>query len=177
MNQQDLKELQREIIEEKKQAYREEPELEKGVAIRKTLLLIVLGVWLAHEVLTLVWMLQMNTGGTTREIVKCMIQFLWLCAFMSPEAGWRPNLILYLSALVNLGMFIQAYQSIPNIGAFVMIYPMLGILLCIEALFPFLLLGIAVYLTAFPKHRELSERVELIAKQAAAELRDLVQRK
>ena len=177
MNQQDLKELQREIIEEKKQSYREEPELEKWVAIRKTLLWIVLGFWLAHELFTLMLMFQMQSGGVTREIVKCLLQFLWLCAFMGPEAGWRPNMILYLSALVNFALLIMTYRDIPNLAAVVMIYPLFGILVCIEAIFPILLLGIAVYLTAFPKHRELSERVELIAKQATAELQDLVQRK
>lgn len=177
MNQQDLKELQKQIMEEKKQAYQAEPELARWVAVRKTLLLIVLGFWLAHELLSVMLMLQMHSGSIGMEIVKCLFQLLWLCAFMSPEAGWRINLILYLSALVNFAMFFQAYRDIPNLWAVIMIYPSFGILACIEALFPFLLLGIAVYLTAFPGHRELSERVEIISKQAAEELKELAQRK
>lgn len=177
MDQQELKELQKQIVEEKKQAFQAEPELARWVAIRKTLLLIALGFWLAHELFALMLIFQMHSGGVAKEIVKCLFQIFWLCAFMSPEAGWKLNLILYLSAFVNFAAVIMVYEDVSLLLAVIMKNPLFGILVCIEVLFPFLLLGIAIYLTAFPKHRELSERVEMISKQAAEELKEYTRRK
>ena len=171
MDQQELKRQQQQMLEERNRLFQEQPELANWVKTKKILRWVVIGFLLVHEVISLILMVQLNSGGFIKEIVKCLFQLFWLWVFMSPWGNWRLNLILYLSAAVNLMQFINGYGDLSLFKEIFSVYPLMGILICIEAVFPFLLLAFAIFLTAVPSHRELSDRIQAVQREAAEAIR------
>lgn len=177
LRKQEIEIKRQKALEYRAQFLRENPEIESWIKKRKTLLLIVVIYWILHTVISLIFMVQMQSlTGTqaTGEIVKLLFQLLWLWVFMNPQGGWRFNLILYFWALINLATLLSQLRDmmafLPNVSQM----PLLGVLMIMEILVPFLLFGAAIYLTAIPDHRRMSEQIETVGKKIAEQLRNEV---
>lgn len=154
------------MVEQRRQFYEENPDLARWVKNKRIIRNSILIYWVLHTALTIIVMLQMESSGSiVLEIVKLLFQMLWICVFVSPEGSWRFSLILYFWALGNLGMLLQHGSDIMDSLAYISYQPLYGIVLLMEVMVPFLFLAIAIYLTALPKNRELSERVAEFQKQ------------
>lgn len=158
---------QRQIIVEKRRLfYEENPDLAKWVKNKRIIRNIILIYWVLHTVFTIIVMLQMGSSGRiVIEIAKLLFQMLWIYTFVYPEGSWRFSIILYFWALGNFGMLMMHGTDIMDSLAYIFYQPLYGIVLIMEVMAPFLLLAIAIYLTALPKNRVLSERVDEFQKQ------------
>lgn len=169
MDQKEQIQQQRQMIAERRRLfYEENPDLAKWVKNKRVIRNIILIYWVLHTILTILVMLQMGSSGSiVLEIVKLLFQMLWICVFINPEGSWRFSLILYLWALGNFVMLLQQGADIMDSLAYIPYQPLYGIILIMEVMVPFLFLAIAIYLTALPKNRELSERVYELQKQTS----------
>lgn len=167
---------QRQIYDrQRRQFYDENPDVAGWVKTKKVIRNIILAYWVLHTVLTVVFLLQTGqTGSIWLEIAKLLFQMLWIFVFINPEGSWRFSLILYLWALGNFGMMLQYGSDIMNSLAYIAYNPLYGAMLVMETMVPFLFLVVAVYLTAFPKHRTLSDRAYEFRKQAAEEINKIM---
>ena len=169
-----IQQMRQMAVEQRRQFYEENPDLARWVKTKRVIRNIILIYWVLHTVLTIIVMLQMGSSGRiVLEIAKLLFQMLWICAFINPEGSWRFSLILYLWALGNFVMLLQQGTNIMNSLAYISYQPLYGIILIMEALVPFLFLVTAIYLTALPKNRELSERVYEMQKQISENLKKL----
>ena len=169
MDQKEQIQKQRQMIAEQRRLfYEENPDLARWVKNKRVIRNIILIYWVLHTVFTIIVMLQMGSSGSiVLEIVKLLFQMLWICVFVNPEGSWRFSLILYLWALGNFVMLLQQGADIMDSLAYISYQPLYGIILIMEVMVPFLFLAIAIYLTALPKNRELSERVYELQKQTS----------
>lgn len=172
MDKQELERQRKQILAEKEQFYRNNPELSNWVKMRKVLRNILLIYWIMHSVFSFVLMMQIQVmDGIGMEIFKLLIQLLWICAFLNPEGGWRMNIIVYVWAVSNFVLFIRGasfvFEALPYMPWLYLV------VVSMEVLAPFLLLGIALYLTAFPKHRAMSEQVEDMMKDVMLKMKNL----
>ena len=169
MDQKEQIQKQRQMISEQRRLfYEENPDLARWVKNKRVIRNIILIYWALHTIFTIIVMLQMGSPGSiVLEIVKLLFQMLWICVFVNPEGSWRFSLILYLWALGNFVMLLQQGKDIMAALSYISYQPLYGIILIMEVMVPFLFLAIAIYLTALPKNRELSERVYELQKQTS----------
>ena len=161
-----IQQQRQKIVEQRRLFYEENPDLAKWVKNKRVIRNIILIYWVLHTVLTIIFMLQIgSSGGFVFEIVKLLFQMLWICVFVNPEGSWRFSLVLYVWALGNFAVLLQRGEDIMNSLAHISYQPLYGIILVMEAMVPFLFLAVAIYLTALPKNRELSERVYELREQ------------
>lgn len=166
MDKQELQRMRQQALEEQKQFYREHPDLANWVKTKKVLLWIVVAYWVLHMVFMLLIMVQIQSfDGVGREIVKLIFQLFWLYVIINPEGGWRLNVVLYFWAFVNFGMLIMYSGDMRQMLSYIFYMPLYGVIMLMEIAAPFLLLALAVFLTAFPKHRAMSEQVEAMRKR------------
>lgn len=157
--------LRRQALAEREQFYKTNPDVAAWVKRKSLLFKVVAGYWVVHGALQAALMMQMDSmDGFGTEIFKLLFQLFWIWVFMAPEGGWRQSVILYFSALMNFAILLQYPGGIASILDCITEMSLLGVVMLMEALVPLLLLGIAIYLTAIPKHRELSERAEAVRK-------------
>lgn len=174
LRKQEIEIKRQKALEYRAQFLRENPEIESWIKKRKTLLLIVVIYWILHTVISLIVMVQMQSLTGTQalgEIVKLLFQLLWLWVFMNPQGGWRFNLILYFWGLANLATLLAQLGDVLGSLPYISQMPLLGVLMIMEILVPFLLFGAAIYLTAIPNHRKMSEQIETVGKQIAEQLK------
>lgn len=172
------------ILQEQEQFLVDNPEIGKWVKTKKILFRFLAGYYTIHTVISIAIM-AMQQSLTVMEAVKYIVfllfQLLWMAAFMNPRGGWRINLILYIAAAYNFyllisngAIMIETVSYLPYVPLSVaLIY---GILILMETLFPFILLAVAIYLTAFRNHREWSEQAEAMYKETAQVLQDAVKK-
>lgn len=161
------------FLQQKEQFYRENPMVGKWVKTKRLLWRIMAVYLIVHSALSVIVMIQtQDYGAITFEVLRCMFGLLWSGAFISPEGGWRFSIMLYLSAAYNVGMLVKNASLMAESLPYLAWMPALGVLYVMEVLAPFLLLALAIYLTAFPKHRALSEQVEAFNKNLNAEFQN-----
>ena len=178
MDNQAFKEQRSQIMAEIEQFYVENPEVGNLVHKKRLLRRIVVIFWVLHTVFSLLLMAQIQTLDgmeAAKEIFKLLFQLLWLFAFMSPEGGWRIHLILYFWSLANFGMLFMNYSDMIATLPYVATMPLLGVVMFMEVVVPFLLLGVALYFTLPASHRCLSEEAEMNRKAASEKMRQLMQ--
>lgn len=155
------------FLEEKRKAYEAEPGVYNLVKTKRLFWRILAVCWAVHFVLSTVASMQMQAEvNYLLVIVKTLFQIFWLYVFISPEGSWRINIMLYVSAGYNLVMGINIYQQslqdiLPQVFQEL---PILGLVFLMEMLIPFVLLGMAFYLTLPKSHRQQAERVQEIIK-------------
>ncbi len=164
--------LRRQALAEKEQLYQAEPDVAAWVKKKGLIFKVVAGYWILHAALLAALMMQMDSmDGFGMEIFKLLFQLLWIWVFMAPEGSWRLSVILYFSALMNFATLLQYPGGFASILDCIREMSLLGVVMLMESLVPVLLLGIAIYLTAIPRHRELSERAEAISKETAEKIK------
>lgn len=160
--------LKKQFLEEKQRVYDAEPQVKNWIEKKRTIFRVMAVYWIIHAVLSSVALHQMGSGfNLLIDIVRPLFQLFWLYVFISPNGTWRINLVLYFWALTNLALNLNNYMQTLQ-GYFWEItgqMPVLGIVFGMEALVPFLFLGVAGYFTLPKKHRELSERAQTIQKE------------
>lgn len=177
--------LRRETLEKQAQYLRDNSEIGAWVKTRKMLLRFLQGYWILHFVLSMVIMALQHslTGGVAGvEIFKLLFQLFWMFIFVNPRGNWRLGIMLYVSAVFNFMLLIQNGKMVLELFSYLPALPVLsmllyGLLIAMEVLAPFLLLVIAIYLTVPKKHREWSERAEVMYKSTAQELNDMVNKR
>lgn len=144
------------------------PDVATWIQIKKTIRNAVLIYCVLHSVFTVILMLSMEPhGNIAMEVARLLFQMLWVCVFINPEGNWQLSLILYLWALSNFGMLLQYAKDIMDTVAYIFYQPVYGVVVVLEVMAPFLFLAVAVFLTAFPRNRQLSERASAFQKQLA----------
>lgn len=169
-----LEAQRQEILQRRAQFFADHPELDTWMKTKKIIYRFMAGYLIVHSILSIIAMaLTQNLTGMalTSEIVKCLFGLFWLLLFLNPTGtvSWRLHIMLYVSAVYNLVLLLnnsdilrETILMLPQMPlGYMLLY---GSLLVMETLFPFLLLVIATYLIAFPKHREWSEQVEAMLK-------------
>ena len=163
----DKKEFLRQRQQILDECYRKDPEVAVWVRTKRILWRITAGYFILHMVLDILLRMQMQTyEGLGREIFKLLFQLFWLFISINPERSWRISTLLYLFAVVNFSMLFLSGESMLNSLPYISAMPLLGAIMFMELLLPLLLLALAIYLTAFPKSRELSERAWEICKKS-----------
>lgn len=174
MRKQEMEMQRRQIAAEREQFYRNNPELAEWVKTKKMLRNILLAFWILHSVFSLLLFAQMQaTDDMGTEVFKLVIQLFWLCVFLNPEGGWKLNIIVYVWALTNFGLLVMNASVMIGMMAYIRDMPLLGVVMLMEALTPFLLLSLALYLTAVPKHRAMSEQLENFAKETMQKMKKI----
>lgn len=174
MRRQEAQMQRRQMIEEKEAFFRSHPELEKWVKTKRNLRNIVLAFWILHSVFSLILFAQMQSlDNAGMEVTKLVVQLFWLCVFLNPEGGWKLNLIVYLWALTNFGLLVMNATDMIEMLPYISHMPLLGVVMLMELVIPFLLLAIALYLTAVPKNRAMSEQLENHAKEMAQKMKKM----
>lgn len=177
MNKIDQQEFQRqrqELLDKKAQLFQNNPQIAKWVKTRTILWRVVAIYWILHSVFSCIVFLQSGSfRDIVMEIIKLLFQLLILYASMNPEGGWRINLILYLWSGTNFFLVISSTGVFMETLSYVVYMPLLGVLMLMEILVPFLLLGSAIYLTAIPKHRALSEQTEEMLREFREGIKNL----
>lgn len=178
MNKEQYKNLKQQFLEEKRKAYEAEPDVYNLVKAKRLFWRILAVYWIVHFVLATINSIQMQLNTNyLLEIAKTLFQVFWLYVFISPEGSWRINVMLYVSAAYNVMMGINIYrQSLQGILPQVFqAMPLLGLLFLMEILIPFILLGIALYLTIPESHRQQAERAQMIIKELQEEYKNRMQ--
>lgn len=168
MTKEQFAEYKQQFLERKRKAYEAEPEVAKLVKTKRLLWRILAVCWVVHCMLTIIVTIQMQADTNIfLEIIKTLFQVFWLFVFINPEGTWRLNVMLYISAGYNLLMIVNEYQrSLKDIlPQLIQRMPVFGLIFLMETLLPFLLLGIAFYLTLPKAHREQAERAQAIIKE------------
>lgn len=165
------------FLEDKRKAYEAEPGVYDLVKTKRLFWRILAVYWAVHFVLSTVASMQMQVEmNYLLEIAKTLFQIFWLYVFISPEGSWRINVMLYVSAGYNLVLCINIYhQSLQ--GILLQVFqqlPILGLTFLMGMLVPFLLLGMALYLTLPKSHREQAERVQMILKSLQEEYKNKI---
>ena len=199
MDRQEQVRQQRQIIDGQRRRYYEmNPDVDRWVRRKRVIRNTALIYCALHTIITIILMLLTEPSGSiVMEAAKLLFQMLWICVFISPEGSWRFSLILYLWALTNFTMTIRYIADIADstayifrsVGNFVsavssaavtmtavvdLSYQLLyGVVLIMELMAPLLFLAAAVYLTAFPMHREWSERASEFQKQMTESIKQL----
>ena len=199
MDHQEQVRQQRQIIDEQRRRYYEmNPDVARWIKRKRVIRNIALIYCALHTIITIILMLMMEPSGSIgMEAAKLLFQMLWICVFINPEGSWRFSLILYLWALTNFAMAIKYIVDIADTAAYIfwsmanfvsvlssatvttsaimdVSYLLLyGAVLIMELLAPLLFLVAAVYLTAFPMHREWSERASEFQKQMTESIKQL----
>lgn len=164
------------IIEEHRQYYMENPEVESWVNRKRALRIAVLIFWALHSGLAMFLMAQSaESTGIAREAASLLFQLFLLFGFMNPEGSWRINIVLYLWAMGEFFVLARDFGAIVESFPIVLFMPMLAAVELMEILTPFLLLGAAMYLTLPASHRRLSEEVEMHNKDVSDRMRQLMQ--
>lgn len=168
MDKEQYAKYKQQFLEAKRAAYEAEPDVYHLVKTKRMFLKVLVIYWGVHFLLFTITSIQMQLEiNYLLEIVKTLFQIFWLAVFISPEGSWRINVMLYVSAGYNLVTGINTYRQSLQ-GVLLQIFqemPLLGILFLTEILVPFLLLGIALYLTVPKSHRLQAERVPMIIKE------------
>lgn len=176
LKKQEVASAQERANQSREQFYRDNPELGQWLKRKKAVLLMLVIYWILHTVFSMIYMVQVHdltNKDAVITVVRLLFQVFWLYVFMNPQGGWRINIILYFWALLNLGMLLTNISAmINNALPHVSRFPVLGIIMLMETLVPFLLLGVAVYLTVPPKHRMMSEQIEAFGKQMVTQIRN-----
>lgn len=167
------REMQRtQMLAEREQFYRNYPEISRWVKTRRTLRNLLLAFWILHTVLSLILFAQMQAlDNVNMEVFKLVMQLFWLCVFLNPEGGWKMNLIVYVWALTNFGLLAMNASDMLETLPYLSQMPLLGVVMFMEALIPFLLLALALYLTVPAKHRAMSEQLENRAKETMQKMK------
>ncbi|MCM1412633.1 MAG: hypothetical protein NC305_19135 [Lachnospiraceae bacterium] len=178
MNKEQFADYKRQFLEDKKQAYEAEPDVARLVRTKRLLwriLAVYHAVDFALAIIASVQLQQDMDYGLW--CAKALFQFFWLYVFISPEGTWRINVMLYVSAAYNMitvinncrqilqNLSLQGISSqevLQSLPYFFQEQPVWAFGLLMEMLLPFLLLGIAMYLTLPKSHREQAERVQAI---------------
>ena len=105
------------------------------------------------------------------EVFKLMMQLFWISVFLNPEGGWKMNIIFYVWALSNFGLLVMNASDMIDMLPYVPQKPLLGVIMFMEAVIPFLLLALALYLTVPAKHRAMSEQSENFAKETVQKMK------
>lgn len=163
INKEEFEEQKRQVLEEQKRFLEDNPELGRWVGRKKLLRRLLMGWMLVHFIFVLIIMsrtdaLQGAAVGT--EVVKLLFSLLWIAVFLNPAGGWKMNLIVYVWAASNFAVLITNWDIYKDFALYFSLMPVISISMLMEILVPFLLLLIAVYLTAIPKHRDYSQQVE-----------------
>ena len=165
------------FLEDKRKAYEAEPGVYNLVKTKRLFWRILAVYWAVHFVLSTVASMQMQVEmNYLLEIVKTLFQIFWLYVFISPEGSWRINVMLYVAAGYNLVLCINIYQQSLQ-GILLQVFqqlPILGLTFLMGVLVPFLLLGMALYLTLPKSHREQAERVQMILKSLQEEYKNKI---
>lgn len=174
MDKQELERQRGQILAERQQFYSNHPELADWVKKRKIIRNILLIYWILHSVISFILMMQMQTmDGIGMEVFKLLIQLFWLFLFLNPEGSWKINLIVYIWAVSNFALLLMNASNMLDTIQYIPYMPLLGVVMLMEFLVPFLLLGVALYLTAVPKHRAMSEEVEDMLKGTMQKMKDM----
>ena len=176
LKKQEVASAQERANQSREQFYRDNPELGQWLKRKKAVLLMLVIYWILHTVFSMIYMVQVHdltNKDAAITVVRLLFQVFWLYVFTNPQGGWRMNIILYFWALLNLGMLLtnisaMINNALPRISRF----PTLGIVMLMETLVPFLLLGVAIYLTAPKKHRIMSEQIETFGKQMMEQIKN-----
>ena len=173
----DTKEFQRQRKQILEECYREDPETAGWVKTKRILWRITAGYFILHMVIEFFVMLQMMfLDDLGREVFKLLFQLLLLFISINPERSWRNSLLLYLLALANFVLLLISAENMLGTLPYISDRPLMGAMMLMEVLIPFLLLALAIYLTAIPKHRELSERAWEICKKSMEGFHDAMNR-
>lgn len=182
MDKAEFKRKRQEILQRQEQFLEENPEIGRFVRMKKIFWRILMGIIILHFIITICLMVLMpgfSAYDIGMEVFKLPFMLLWLFVFMSPRGDWRLNLMLYVSAAVNFGLVVQnrelmldvltnlPYLSMPS-G---LLY---AVVMFLEVLLPFVLLGVALYLTVPMKHRVIAETAANMYKETMTELQDAV---
>lgn len=185
MDKTEYENLRRETLEKQEQYLRENPEIGAWVRKKKLLLRFLQGYWILHFMLYLLIMVQQQSltwSLVGMEIFKLLFQLLWMLIWVNPRGRWQLGVMLYVSAAFNLALLMQQGQMLLKTIHYLLSMPFLsmliyGALMLLEVLVPFLLLGIAVYLTAPKKHREWSDQAWAMYSSTAPGLNDVVNKR
>lgn len=172
------------ILQEQEQFLADNPEIGRWVKTKKILFRFLAGYWILHTAISIIIM-AMQQSLTVMEAAKAvfllLFQLLWMGAFMNSRGGWRINLILYAAAACNFYLLISNGAIMMETVSYLPDIPLplalaYGMLMLMETLVPFILLAIAIYLTAFRSHREWSEQAEAMYKETMQALQDAVKK-
>lgn len=174
MRKQEREMQRRQITAEREQFYRNYPEIAEWVKTKRMLRNIIMIYWILHSVFSLLLFAQMQaTDDMSTEVARLVIQLFWLCVFLNPEGGWKMNIIVYVWALTNFGLLVMNASAMIETMAYIRDMPLLGVVMLMETLTPFLLLSLALYLTAVPKHRAMSQQLENFAKETMQKMKKM----
>lgn len=175
MDNQEIARRQRQVLEEQRQLLaKENPEVANWIKTKKVIRNVLLLYLALHTVFTIIVMLQAETSGSiAMEIFKLLFQMMWLCVFVNPEGSWKLSLIVYFWALANLAILLQAAGDLIGSLPYIFVLPAYGIVVIMEILAPFLFLVVAIYLTAFPKHRNWSEQAKMFRDKMASLMKNI----
>ncbi len=165
------------VLAEQEQYLREHPDVAEWVKKKRIILRVVLLYWLIHFVMVTIVSQQMGmlTMGTiVKDTFALLFQLMWLFVFLNPQTGWRMSLIVYLWAMVNYVQLMTSIKDMMDIMLNVEQMLLVKVVIIMDIFVPFLLLIVALYLTAFPKHRLLSEQAEEMYGRTNQALRDMV---
>ena len=169
-----------EILERQAQFLEERPEIGRLVGMKKIFLRILMGIVILHFIFSICIMVSMpgfTAFDIVTEVFKLPFMLLWLFALLNPRSNWTWNLMLYVSAAVNLGLVVQNREVmlgvLTNLSYLAMPSGILYVaVMLLEVLLPFVLLGFALYLTVPMKHRVMAEVAANMYKETMAELQD-----
>lgn len=167
------REMQRsQLLLEKELFYKNHPEVSRWVKTKRLLRNLLLAFWVLHAVFSLVFFTQMELlDSGNMEVFKLMMQLFWISVFLNPEGGWKMNIIFYVWALSNFGLLVMNASDMIDMLPYVPQKPLLGVIMFMEAVIPFLLLALAMYLTVPAKHRAMSEQSENFAKETVQKMK------
>ncbi len=160
------REMQRsQLLLEKELFYKNHPEVSRWVKTKRLLRNLLMAFWVLHAVFSLIFFTQMELlDSGNMEVFKLMMQLFWISVFLNPEGGWKMNIIFYVWALSNFGLLVMNASDMIEM-------PLLGVIMFMEAVIPFLLLALALYLTVPAKHRAMSEQSENFAKETVQKMK------
>lgn len=156
------------IIAEEKRLYAAEPEVKMWINRKRMIFRFLAGFWMTHAILTVICIVQTPVEGMSigTEVARHLFQIFWLYVCINPKGTWRLSLILFWYGMTNFVLVVMNYSDNLQgyVGELMKMMPLHGVVFILELMVPYVLFGVAGYLTLPKKHRKLSDRANEINK-------------
>lgn len=180
MDKEEYRRARKSAAEEQKQFLQDNPKVRRLVMTKRVFIWFLTGYLAVHFFLSIgILMIQDNltVGMAGIELAKLFFQVLWICLFLNPAGVWKLNIMLYVSAAYNFFMLLENREIMQSVWIYLPHMDLVSGLLyrCLmltEAVFPFILLAMALWLTLPRKNRELAEEASAMYQETLQELRN-----